>query len=171
MRRRLIAKQSRKLGRVPELFLEEKEDMESRLKNARANVSELLHDAFLVKSARSNEKQWHSLNAREKLLFLEAVSKQWNAWQENAAATVIAEARVIWRALRKARFARSCHAVAVCACGQKRGQEHSRKSIGHESIRSQCRFWIRRSRCAGHSQRLTNRLSRSHECPAGYQCQ
>ena len=39
----------------------------------------------------------------KKLLFLEAVSKQCNAWQENAAATVIppAEARVIWRTLRK----------------------------------------------------------------------
>ena len=39
----------------------------------------------------------------EKLLFLEAVSKQWNAWQEHAAATVIppAEANVIWRTLRK----------------------------------------------------------------------
>ena len=43
------------------------------------------------------------MNGREKLLFLEAVSKQWNAWQENAAATVIppAEAKVIWRTLRK----------------------------------------------------------------------
>ena len=36
-------------------------------------------------------------------MFLEAVSKQWNAWQENAAATVIppAEAKVTWRTLRK----------------------------------------------------------------------
>ena len=35
--------------------------------------------------------------------FLEAVSKQWNAWKENAAATVIplAEAKVIWCTLRK----------------------------------------------------------------------
>ena len=88
---------------MPELSLEEKEEMDSRLKKARANVSELLHDAFLVKAGRSKEKQWHGLNGREKLLFLEAVSKQWNAWQENAAATVIppAEARVIWRTLRK----------------------------------------------------------------------
>ena len=63
--------------------------MESRLKKARVNVSELLHDAFLAKGARSKEKQWHVLNGYEKLLFLEAVSKQWKAWQENAAATVI----------------------------------------------------------------------------------
>ena len=66
--------------------------MESRLDKARANVSELLHDAFLVKAARSKEKQWHGLNGHEKLLFLEAVSK-----------TVIplAEVKVIWRTLRK----------------------------------------------------------------------
>ena len=37
----------------------------------------------------SKENQWHGLNGREKMLFLEAVTKQWNAWQENAAATVI----------------------------------------------------------------------------------
>ena len=43
------------------------------------------------------------MNGREKLLLLEAVSKQWNARQENAAATVMspAEAEVIWRTLRK----------------------------------------------------------------------
>ena len=66
-------------------------------------MSELLHDAFLVKDARSKEKQWHSWNGHGKLLFLDAVTKQWNAWQENAAATVIppAEAKVIWRTLRK----------------------------------------------------------------------
>ena len=78
--------------------------MASRLKRARVNLSELLHDAFLAQAARSKEKQWHGLKGREKLLFFEAVSKQWNAWQENAAATVIippAEARVIWRTLRK----------------------------------------------------------------------
>ena len=45
--------------------------MELRLKKARTNVSELLHDAFLAKAARSKEKQWHGLNGREKLLFLE----------------------------------------------------------------------------------------------------
>ena len=91
--------------------------MESRLKKARANVSELLHDAFLAKSARSKEKPWHGLDGREKLLFLEAVSKQRNAWQENAAATVRppAEAKVIWRALKKQGLQRSCHAVMVCA--------------------------------------------------------
>ena len=44
--RRLTTKQSRKLGRVPELSPEEKEEMESRLKKARANVSELPHDDF-----------------------------------------------------------------------------------------------------------------------------
>ena len=77
--------------------------MESRLKKARVNVSELLHDAFLADAAQSKAKQWHGLNGREKLLFLEAVSQKWNAWQENAAATVIlpAEAKVIWRTLRK----------------------------------------------------------------------
>ena len=77
--------------------------MESRLEKARVNVYELLHDAFLAKAARSEEKQWHGLNGREKLLFLAAVSKQWNAWQENAAETVIppAEAKVIWRTVRK----------------------------------------------------------------------
>ena len=66
-------------------------------------MSELLHDAFLAKGARSKEKQWHGLNGHGKLLFLEAVSKHWKAWQENAAATVIlpAEAKVIWRTLRK----------------------------------------------------------------------
>ena len=52
--RRLTTRQSRKFGRVPELSPEEKEEMESRLKKARANVSELLHDAF------STEKQWHA---------------------------------------------------------------------------------------------------------------
>ena len=43
------------------------------------------------------------MRGHEKLLFLEAVSKQWNAWQENAAATMIppAEAKVIWRTLRR----------------------------------------------------------------------
>ena len=42
-------------------------------------------------------------NVREKLLFFEAVSKQWDAWQEYAAATVIpsAEAKIIWRTVRK----------------------------------------------------------------------
>ena len=75
-------------------------------------MSELLHHA---KAARTKEKQWHALNGREKLLFLEAVSKQWSAWQENAAATVIppAEAKVI---------ARSRDAVTVCARGQKQGK-------------------------------------------------
>ena len=61
--------------------------MQSRLKKGRVNVSELLQDEFLKKAARSKEKQWHGLNGHEKLLFLEVVSKPWNAWQENAAAT------------------------------------------------------------------------------------
>ena len=79
---------------MPELSPEKKDEMikemESRLKKASVNVSELLHDAlFLAKAARSKEIQWHGQNGREKLLFLEAVSKKWNAWQENAAATVI----------------------------------------------------------------------------------
>ena len=79
---------------------------DSRLKKALANVSELLHDAFLLKSARSKEKQWQGLNGREKLLFLEAFQEQWSAWQENAAATVTppAEAKVIRRTLRKQGF-------------------------------------------------------------------
>ena len=66
-------------------------------------MSELLHDAFLAKAARSKEKQWLGLTGHEMLLFLEAVSKQWNAWQENGAATVIppAGAKVIRRTLRK----------------------------------------------------------------------
>ena len=77
--------------------------MESKSRRARVNVSELLHDAFLAKAARAKEKQRHGLNGRWKLPFLEAVARQWNAWQENAAATVIppAEAKVIWRTLRK----------------------------------------------------------------------
>ena len=83
--RRLRSKQS-----PPSVELEE--GVESKFKKARVTVTELLHDAFLVKAARSKEKQWHGLNGREKLLFLEAVSKQWNAWQENAAVSVIPRA-------------------------------------------------------------------------------
>ena len=77
--------------------------MESKSKRARVNVSELLHDAFLTKAARSKEKQWHGLNGLEKLQFLEAASKQWDAWKDKAAATVIppADAKVIWRTPRK----------------------------------------------------------------------
>ena len=75
LRRRLTTKQSRLLGHVPELSPEEKEEMESMLKKARANVSELLHDVFLVKAARSKEKQWHGLNGRGKLLFFETLYK------------------------------------------------------------------------------------------------
>ena len=65
-------------------------------------MSELLH-CVSREAAGSKERRWHGLNGREKLLFLEAVSKQGNAWQENAAAAVIppAEAKVIWHTLRK----------------------------------------------------------------------
>ena len=48
LRRRLTTKQSRKLGRVPELYHEEKEEVELRLKKARADVSELQYDVFLM---------------------------------------------------------------------------------------------------------------------------
>ena len=89
--------QRRLRSEQPPPSVEPEEGMESKSKRARFNVSELLHDAFLAKAARSNEKQWH--------LFLEAVFKPWNAWQENAAATAIppapAKANVIWRTLRK----------------------------------------------------------------------
>ena len=113
----VTSKQPRSTQYWPAPSHEEEEGIESRLKKARVNVSELLHDAFLVKSARSKEKRWHALKGHEKLLFLDAVSKQWNSWQENAAATVIppAEAKVIWRTPEETRFARSRDAVAVCA--------------------------------------------------------
>ena len=117
LRRRLTSKQPPSTRYGPEPSIEEEERMQSTLKKARVDVSELLHDALLVNAARVKEKQWHGLNGHEKLLFLEAVSKPWNAWQENAAATVIppAEARVIWRTVKKTRSARSRDAVAVCA--------------------------------------------------------
>ena len=70
--------------RLPQRRLPE-EGVESKSKKVTChcvNVSE-----FLAKAARSQEKQRLGLNGRDKLLFLEAVSKQWNAWQENAAAT------------------------------------------------------------------------------------
>ena len=81
------------------LLLKRRKECNRVKKRARVNLSELLHDAFLVNAARSKEKQWHGLKGHEKLLFLEAVSKQWNAWQENAAATLIfpAEGRVSGR--------------------------------------------------------------------------
>ena len=65
-----------------------------------------------------------------------------------------AEGKVIWRTLEETGFATPRHAVTVCARGQKRGQERSRESIGHGSIRSQCGSCIHRSRRAGHSLRL-----------------
>ena len=76
LRRRLNTKQLRKLERVPELSLDKEEGMGSSLKKARVNVSELLHDEFLAKAARSKAKQWYGLNGREKLLFFEAFSKE-----------------------------------------------------------------------------------------------
>ena len=80
--------------------------MEAKSKRARVDVSESLHDAFLAKAARSQEKQWHGVNGRERLLFLEAVSKQWNAWLENQSHLVNTE---------ETRFGRSCDAVTVCS--------------------------------------------------------
>ena len=99
----LMLPQRRLRSKQPLSPAEKEEGVESKSQRARVNVSELLHEAFLAKTARSKEKQWHGLNGRERLLFFEAVSKQWNAWQENAASTVIppAEAKVIWRTLRK----------------------------------------------------------------------
>ena len=52
----LTSKRPWRVERRPELSPEEEEEMESRLKKARVNVSELVHDAFLVKTARSKEK-------------------------------------------------------------------------------------------------------------------
>ena len=94
--------QRRLTSKQPPPSADQEVGMESKSKRARVNVSELLHDAFVARAARSKEKHWH-VNGREKLLFLEAVSKQWNAWQDKAAATVIppAEAKVIWGTLRK----------------------------------------------------------------------
>ena len=80
--------QRRRRSEQPPSSVEPEEGVETKSKRARVNVSELLHDAFLAKAARSQDKQWHGLNGPERLLFLEAVSKQRNAWQENAAATV-----------------------------------------------------------------------------------
>ena len=73
--------------------------MESRLKKAHVNESELFRDAFLVKAVRFKKKQRHGLIGREKLLFLEAVSGR----QEHASATVTspAEARVFFRTQKK----------------------------------------------------------------------
>ena len=85
------------------LLLNRRKEWNRSQKKARVNVSELSHDAFLAEAARSKEKQWLGLHGREKQLFLEAASKQWNAWHENAATMAVppAEAKVIWRTLRK----------------------------------------------------------------------
>ena len=104
-------------------------DMESRLKKARVSVSELLHDALLAKAARTREKQWHGLNGREKLLFLDA-------WQENVAATATppAEAKVIWRTLKKQGL-QDCvmQSLFVFVSGT---------SSRYEDIRLHCSSWI-----------------------------
>ena len=127
--------------------------MESRLKKARVNASELLHDAFLAKAAPSKEKQWHGLNGNEKLLFLEAVSKQWNAWQDNAPATVIppAEVKVIWRALKKQGMQDRVMQSRLVLVDRNTKEKHSRESIRHQGIHPHGGSWIRRSRRAGHS--------------------
>ena len=106
LRRRLTSKQPWSVEYGPEPSLQKEERMESRFffkKKRHASTCLSCCTAFLVKAARSKEKRWHGLNGREKRLFLEAVSKQWNARQENAAAAVIppAEAKVIWHTLRK----------------------------------------------------------------------
>ena len=88
LRRRVTSERPQSIQYEPEPSRDKGGRNESSSKKASANVSELFHDAFLVKAARSNEKQCHGLDGHEKLLFFEAVSKQWNAWQENAAATV-----------------------------------------------------------------------------------
>ena len=46
LRRRLTSKQPRRIQRLPEPSPEEEEGIESRLKKARVNLLELLHDAF-----------------------------------------------------------------------------------------------------------------------------
>ena len=70
LRRRLTSKQPQSTHYGPEPSHEEEEGMQPSLKKARVDVSELLHDAFLVKAARTKEKQWHRLNGHEKLLSL-----------------------------------------------------------------------------------------------------
>ena len=123
-------------------------------------MPELLHDVLLVKAGRSKGKQWYGLNGRKKLLFVEAVSKQWSAWHENAGATVTppAEAKVMCRTLKEVFQDRVMQSRFVLV-DKKRGQEHSRESIGYESIRSHGGSWIRRSRCVGHHEGFTNSSS------------
>ena len=74
--------------------------MESRLKNLRGNELELdLHDTFLMKDARSNEKQRHVLNGREKRLFLQVDSKEYGVRTKNSVTSVnlSAAVKIIWR--------------------------------------------------------------------------
>ena len=120
--------------------------MQSSFKKARVDVSELLHDdAFLVKAARTKEKQWHSISGHEKLLFLEVVSKQWNAWQENAAASVIppAEAKVIWRTLRKQGLQDRVMQSRFVLVDTNEGKKHCPESVKHESFCAYRGSWIR----------------------------
>ena len=72
-------------------------------KQHKGDVSELVAEAFLAKAARSKEWRWKAMSGREQILFREAVTKQWAAWLENDAASVIAvnEANVIKKTLRK----------------------------------------------------------------------
>ena len=171
LRRRLTTEQSRKVESAPELFPEEKEYMKSRLKKARAHVSELLQDAFLATSARFKEKQWFGLNRHEQLLFLEAVSKQLNAWQENAAATLIpqAEAKVTGRTLSKQGFQDRVVQSRFVVVNKNEGKSMAEFPLDTKASARIVVPGLRRSRCVGHSQRLTNRMPRSHQCPAGYQ--
>ena len=149
--------QRRLRSKQPPPSVEPEEGVESKSKKARVNVSELLHDASLAKAARSKEKQWHGLNGREKPLFLEAVSKQWNAWQENAAAP--AEAKVMWRTLREQGLQdRVMQSRFVLV------DKNAVKSTAENPLDTKASARIvvpgyADSRCVGHSERLTNRLS------------
>ena len=82
VREPLRVPQRRLKSKQPPPSEEAEEGVESKSKKrARVNVSELLHDAFLAQAARSEEKQWHGLNGRERLLFLEAVSNGMHGWK------------------------------------------------------------------------------------------
>ena len=116
---------------------------------------------FSQKTARSKEKQWHGLNECEKLLFLEAVSKLWNAWQENAAATVIppAEAKVIWRTLRKQSLQDRVMQSRFVLVNKNEGKSTAENPLDTKASARIVVPWTRRFRCVGHSERLTNRSS------------
>ena len=89
--------------------------------NAKVNITQVVHEIFLVKAARTKQSvEWHG---RRPNMFMEAVSIQWNAWQENAAASVIAPnaARVILAGFEDTWAPKSCVAVKMCFCRQERG--------------------------------------------------